>query len=57
VVDTLLTLINSGTTLGDGVVAGSAVSSDGILPNNVFPFVHESEQPRGTGVLDDGTRN
>ena len=51
VVDILLTLINNNTALGDNVNASD------VAPNDAFPFVHQSQQPFGTGTTDDNTRN
>jgi hypothetical protein len=51
-VDTLLFLVtNEALTTGDGVNASD------VAPNDTFPFVHESQQPRANGVIDDNTRN
>jgi hypothetical protein len=49
-IDTLLTVINNGNTLGDGVDASD------IAPIDTFPFFAPPHQPLASGV-DDGTRN
>ncbi len=51
VIDTLLTLIANGSTLGDNVNANDVPLRD------VFPFFALAQQPRSPGVIDDNTRN
>jgi len=50
-VDTALTLINNGNSLGDNVNASD------VPPRDTFPFLAPSQQPRATDVIDDNTRN
>lgn len=51
VVDTFLTVVANGTTLGDSVNAND-------LPlANTFPFMAPPQQPRASGEIDDNTRN
>jgi Domain of unknown function (DUF4331) len=51
VVDTLLTIINNNSVLGDEVDANDLVFQD------KFPFLALSQQPRLPGTIDDNTRN
>jgi hypothetical protein len=51
VVDTFLTVVANGTTLGD------SVSANDVPLSNTFPFLAPPQQPRDNGVLDDNTRN
>ena len=51
VIDTIVTLINNGTHLGDNVNANDLVFQ------NKFPFLALSQQPRLPGTIDDKTRN
>lgn len=51
VVDTFLTVVANGTTLGD------STSANDVTLNNTFPFVASPQQPRDTGIVDDNTRN
>jgi hypothetical protein len=51
VIDTILTVLNNNAPLGDGVGASD------VLPASTFPFVALPQQPRGTSVTDDNTRN
>jgi len=51
VVDTFLTVVANGTTLGD------SVNANDVALNNTFPFFAAPQQPRDTGVTDDNTRN
>ena len=51
VVDTVLTIIANGATLGDGVPANDVAFRD------TFPFIAPPQQPRDAGVVDDNTRN
>jgi hypothetical protein len=51
VMDTILTLINNGTTLTDNVAANDAPF------RTVFPFFASPHQPSYTTSVDDGTRN
>ncbi len=51
VVDTLLTIINNNSVLGDEVAANDLVFQD------KFPFLALSQQPRLPGTIDDNTRN
>lgn len=51
VIDTILTVLNNNSPLGDGVNASD------VLPTNAFPFVAPPQQPLAKGVLDDNTRN
>jgi len=50
-IDTALTLINNGNPLGDNVNASD------VPPQDTFPFLAPSQQPRAPGVMDDNTRN
>jgi hypothetical protein len=52
VIDTVLFLVTNET-----LTTGDHVNASDILPNNSFPFVAPSQQPRDPGVLDDNTRN
>ncbi len=51
VIDTILTILNSGSPLGDGVGANDVAFT------NAFPFLALPQQPRANGVTDDNTRN
>ena len=51
VVDTFLTVVANGTTLGDGVNASD------IAPQSTFPFFALPQQPFANGNTDDNTRN
>lgn len=51
VVDTFLTVVANGTTLGDGVNASD------VAPQSTFPFFALPQQPLANGVTDDNTRN
>jgi hypothetical protein len=51
VIDTLLTIIANGTTLGDNV------NSNDVAFRNIFPFFAAPHQPLANGVIDDNTRN
>lgn len=51
VIDTLLTIINNGTPLGDNVNASD------VPPQDHFPFLALPQQPQAAGVVDDNTRN
>lgn len=51
VIDTLLTLINNGTPLGDSV-GGNEVAFQ-----STFPFLAPPHQPQNPGAIDDRTRN
>jgi hypothetical protein len=50
-IDTILTVINNGTPLGDNVNANDVPLRD------TFPFIGAPQQPRDTGTVDDNTRN
>ena len=50
-IDTILTVINNGSPLGDNV------NSSDVLPGNAFPFLAAPHQPQPAGTLDDSTRN
>jgi hypothetical protein len=50
-IDTILTIINNGTPLSQGVLANDVPLQD------TFPFLALPQQPRATGVIDDNTRN
>jgi hypothetical protein len=52
VIDTVLFLVTN-----EGLTTGDHVNASDILPNNSFPFVAPSQQPRDPGVIDDNTRN
>jgi hypothetical protein len=51
VVDTFLTVVANGTTLGD------SVNANDVTLRNTFPFFAAPQQPRDTGTIDDNTRN
>ncbi len=51
VIDTILTLVANGTTLGDSVSANDFTFRD------AFPFFAAPHQPLPTGTIDDNTRN
>lgn len=51
VVDTIMTILNSGSALGDNVNAND------VPFQAVFPYLGLPQQPRANGVLDDNTRN
>ena len=51
VIDTILTIIANGATLGDGVPANDATFRD------EFPFLAAPHQPLPSGTIDDNTRN
>jgi hypothetical protein len=51
-VDTLLFLVTN-----EALTTGDKVNASDVAPNDTFPFVHEAQQPRATGVVDDNTRN
>ena len=51
VIDTILTIINNGSPLGDNVNGNDVAFRD------VFPYLAPPQQPRDTGVTDDNTRN
>jgi hypothetical protein len=51
VIDTILTVVANGTTLGDGVNANDVPFQD------TFPFLAKPHQPLAAGVIDDNTRN
>jgi hypothetical protein len=50
-IDTILTIVANGATLGDNVNASD------VPPQDQFPFLALPQQPRDTGVVDDNTRN
>jgi hypothetical protein len=50
-IDTILTVINNGSPLGDNVNASD------VPPQDEFPFFGFPQQPRDAGVVDDNTRN
>jgi hypothetical protein len=51
VIDTILTIVANGATLGD------SVDGNDVPYRNKFPFLAPPHQPQAPGVLDDGTRN
>jgi hypothetical protein len=51
VMDTIITIINNGSFLGDNV------NSNDVVFQNKFPFLALSQQPRLPGTVDDKTRN
>jgi Domain of unknown function (DUF4331) len=51
VIDTIVTIINNNSSLGDNVNANDVVFQDR------FPFLALSQQPRLPGTIDDNTRN
>ena len=51
VIDTIVTIINNNSSLGDNVNANDVVFQ------NSFPFLALSQQPRLRGTIDDNTRN
>jgi len=51
-IDTLLFIITNGT-----ITTGDNVNASDIPPNDTFPFLAQSQQPRASGVTDDNTRN
>ena len=51
VIDTILTLVNNGSPLGDNVNANDVPFRD------VFPYLASPHQPLDMGVVDDNTRN
>lgn len=51
VIDTILTIVANGATLGDSVNASD------VAPADVFPFLALPQQPRANGVVEDNTRN
>ena len=51
VIDTILSILNSGGALGDNVSANDAPFV------NTFPFLALPQQPRANGVVEDNTRN
>jgi hypothetical protein len=50
-IDIILTIINNGSPLSQGVVAND------VPLNDTFPFLALPQQPRAAGVVDDNTRN
>lgn len=50
-IDIILSILNSGSALGDGVNAND------VPLQNSFPFIGLPQQPRANGVTDDNTRN
>jgi hypothetical protein len=51
VIDTILTIVANGNTLGD------SVDGNDVPYRNKFPFLAEPHQPLASGVVDDNTRN
>src|SRR5205085_5106743 len=51
VIDTILFFINNQSPLGDNVNGNDVTRTD------TFPFFAPAQQPRGSGVIDDNTRN
>jgi hypothetical protein len=51
VIDTILTIVANGATLGD------SVDGNDVPYRNKFPFMGAPHQPRASGVVDDNTRN
>ena len=50
-IDTILTIINNGSPLGDNV------NSSDVLPISAFPYLAPPHQPLPSGTIDDSTRN
>ena len=50
VIDTILTIVNNGSPLGDNVNGNDVAFRD------VFPYLAPAQQPRDPGVIDDNTR-